>query len=125
VLTAGGNRRDNWILEDVSDRRRAERILREQSELLVLAQEACGIGVFDLDLRSGKHYWSPQFETMLGHAPGSLATTTEAFLACLVDDDRERARQNLGAAITGGAERFADDWRVKRPDGRILHMRSE
>ncbi|HEX5756532.1 MAG TPA: PAS domain S-box protein, partial [Arenimonas sp.] len=125
VLSASGGSRDIWILEDVSERRRAERILREQSELLALAQEAGGIGVFDLDLRSGKHYWSPQLETMFGHAPGSMPTTTEAFLTCLVDDDRERARQNLGAAITGGAERFADDWRVKRPDGRILHMRSE
>jgi PAS domain S-box-containing protein len=125
VHGADDTARDIWIVEDVSERRRAERVLREQSELLALAQEAGGIGVFDLDLVHGHHYWSPQLEAMLGHSAGGLPRSTEALVGCLLEEDRERARRNLVAAIAGGAERFADDWRVRRPDGGLRYLRSE
>jgi len=125
IQSADGIARDIWIVEDVSERRRAERALREQSELLTLAQEAGDIGVFDLDPASGRHYWSPQLERMLGREAGSLARHTTALLDCLIEDDRSRAERNLEAAIGGGAERFADDWRVLWASGELRFLRAE
>jgi PAS domain S-box-containing protein len=123
--SADGAPRDLWIVEDVSDRRQAERVLREQSELLLLAQEAGRIGVFDLDLQGGAHYWSPQLESMLGHPGRGLLKDLAALFGCLVEAQREPARQRLQAAIAAGLERFADDWPVARPDGSQRQLRAE
>ena len=125
VHAASGSWRDLWIVEDVSERRRAERALREQSELLSLAQEAGGIGVFDLDLVRDRHYWSPQLEHMLGVDEGGLAGTTDALLGCLAAEDRGRARRTLEGAVGGDDDRFADDWRVRWPSGELRHLRAE
>lgn len=121
----GNHARDIWIVEDVNERRRSERILREQSELLALAQEAGGIGVFDLNLQQGQCYWSHQLEAMLGYHKDGLARSMEALFACIDSGQRAMAKAALQAAVEGDGERFADDWTVQRPDGGARLLRIE
>ena len=125
IQGSDGQRRDIWMIEDISERRRAERVLREQSELLALAQEAGDIGVFDLDFVHSKHYWSAQLERMLGLVSGTLGDRLQALLDCIVEEQRQAAAGRLRQSIDSQDDHFADHWTVQRPSGELRELRVE
>jgi PAS domain-containing protein len=75
------------VIEDVTEARKAEAALREIHERLELAQEAGKIGVFDVDLRSGRILWSSKLSVMMGFAPDKQPLSRDEWLACLHPQD--------------------------------------
>ena len=72
----GGSRNASlWVIEDVSEQRRAEMAVQQAKDRLELAQEAGKIGVFDIDLLTGQVLWSEKLVAMMGLAPGTQART--------------------------------------------------
>ncbi len=64
------------LMEDaVAARARAESAsasLRESEQRLLMAQEGAQVGIWELDLSSGRVYWSPECARLYGLAPGSV-----------------------------------------------------
>lgn len=108
-----------WVIEDVTEARKAEAALREIHERLELAQEAGKIGVFDVDLRSGRILWSSKLSVMMGFAPDKQPLSRDEWLACLHPQDRQRARDHFDACINGTQDSVRDSWRVVRQDGEV------
>lgn len=108
-----------WVIEDVTEARKAEAALREIHERLELAQEAGKIGVFDVDLRSGRILWSSKLSVMMGFAPDKQPQSRDEWLACLHPQDRQRARDHFDACINGTQDSVRDSWRVLRQDGEV------
>ena len=108
-----------WVIEDVTEARQAEVALREIHERLELAQEAGKIGVFDVDLLSGRILWSSKLAVMMGFAPDSQPQSRDDWLACLHPQDRDRARDYFDASISGTQDHLRDSWRIVRPDGEV------
>jgi PAS domain S-box-containing protein len=54
---------------DITERRRAEELLRKSEERLSLAIEAAGMGTWDIDLATGKGVWSRPNFGMFGYPP--------------------------------------------------------
>eukprot|EP01034_Spumella_vulgaris_P044542 gene44542-55419_t len=108
-----------WVIEDVTEARHAEVALREIHERLELAQEAGKIGVFDVDLLSGRILWSSKLAVMMGFAPDSQPQSRDDWLACLHPQDRDRARDYFDASIDGTQDYLRDSWRIVRPDGEV------
>lgn len=108
-----------WVIEDVTEARKAEAALREIHERLELAQEAGKIGVFDVDLRSGRILWSSKLSVMMGFAPDKQPLSRDEWLACLHPQDRQRARDHFDACINGTQDSVRDSWRVLRQDGEV------
>ena len=102
-------------VRDISERRRAERVLKEVEERQKLVLEACRIGTFHGDLRSGEAQWnSVEFELLGlrdGDAPPGLAT----FYRYVHPDDLVA----LQSAWEKGTETGARDseFRIIRADG--------
>ncbi|MCB1552333.1 MAG: PAS domain S-box protein [Xanthomonadales bacterium] len=115
--------REIWIVEDVHERRRAERVMREQAELLAMAQDAGGVGVFDIELRTARGYRSPQLFHLFGLDGDRSETSFAGLIAALHEDDRAAARSRFEQAVAGGAEQFSDDWRIALADGSLRHCR--
>lgn len=108
-----------WVIEDVTEARKAEAALREIHERLELAQEAGKIGVFDVDLRSGRILWSSKLSVMMGFAPDKQPQSRDEWLDCLHPQDRQRARNHFDACINGTQDSVRDSWRVLRQDGEV------
>ena len=108
-----------WVIEDVSEQRRAEMAVQQAKDRLELAQEAGKIGVFDIDLLTGQVLWSEKLVAMLGLAPGTQARTQQDWQELLHPDDRDRAVAAFAAALAGGQEHLRDSWRIVRPDGEV------
>ncbi len=75
-------------IQDISERRRAERRLRLQEERLRLAMEATHQGWFDLNVQTGDVTVSPEYACLIGHDPGNFSSNLQNWIAGIHPDDR-------------------------------------
>lgn len=112
-------------VRDVSERRAMGARLRTASERLTLVQEAGGIGLFDIDLVTGRNYWTPQLEKMFGLEPGGFGGSLDHWRALLHPEDAEYASSTFERAIEDGSDRIELDFRiVRRGDGAVRTFKS-
>ena len=74
----------------------------QRATQLHLALCAGRAGSFDWNIRANLHCWSEELEALYGFAPGEFACTHEAWLACIVPEDRERILQLTASARAAG-----------------------
>lgn len=84
---------------DMTERKEAERILRESEERLRFAPEAAMIGTWTHDLQQNRFLWSRELERIFGLCSGSFAPTEQAFFELIHSEDREPVRQAFARAI--------------------------
>ena len=108
-----------WVIEDVTDVRRTEVAMQETRERLELAQEAGKIGVFDIDLGSGRSVWSQKLTGAQGITERVFDDWRAAWAGRLWPADRAGALERMDAALAGNVEHFHDVWRVVRSDGGV------
>jgi PAS domain S-box-containing protein len=87
------------VLRDISDRRHAERALRNAEERMRFALEAARIGVWEGDPKSGRFYWSETHEQMHGLVPGTFGGTLDAFMARVHPEDRDTVSRAIAEAV--------------------------
>jgi two-component system sensor histidine kinase/response regulator len=114
-----------WLAEDITESKLAQEELRISSERLTLVQEAGDIGLFDIDLVTGRNYWTPQLEKMFGLEPGGFDGTLDAWKALLHPDDAEQAGLDFQHAVASDADRLKSNFRiVRRIDGEVRSFKS-
>lgn len=106
------------LVQDITERKRAERALAASEESLRLALDGADLGSWDWDLRTGKIEWGGHHERLFGLPPGQFDGTQETFYRLVHPDDRESSREALNHALR---ERIAyrHQYRVIWPDGSV------
>jgi PAS domain S-box-containing protein len=108
-------------LRDITERKRAERALREQAGLASNAQRAGRIGSWSLDLRSGLLVWSEATCELFGITPAEFAGTFEHFQSFILDEDLPGCHA-AHAAVSPSDSFLEVEYRIRRPDGAIRWM---
>ena len=108
---------------DVDERRRAEEALRQSEGRLRRAQEAGGIGDWELNLATGEAYWSDRLFHLLGMEPGQLQPSLEIARHLIHPEDRDRVVAEMDAAVAG-LSAFDSEFRILRADGAVRWMAS-
>jgi PAS domain S-box-containing protein len=122
VRDARGNiRRVVGIIADVTDRKRAERAIRESEERLRRALEAAAMGWWEWDVETGRVRWSDNLEPIHGLPHGGFEGTFEAFLELVHPDDRERVADAVADALAAVSD-YDIEFRVVWPDGDVHWM---
>jgi PAS domain S-box-containing protein len=89
--------------------------LLDSEERLRMANEAAGIGTFDIDMIAGKTRYSPQLCAIGGLQPDA-ETSVDELLAFLHPDDREQALREFETASRPGSDGvFGSEMRVVTP----------
>jgi PAS domain S-box-containing protein len=113
-------------LLDITNRKEAEQVLREQQLSLNHAQAIAKLGSWESHLTSGEEHWSDEVYRILGYAPRAFPPSQTRLLERIHEEDRERVRQRLEKAVDGESG-FDTEFRVVRPDGqhRFVRCRGE
>ncbi len=104
---------------DMTEWRRVEAALRDNEELLRLAIQATGLGLFDRDLVSDALRWSDRCKAIFG-LPPDAAITVDEFYRRVHPDDRTQVRQALERALDpAGDGDYDSDYRCVWDDGSV------
>ncbi|GMV60322.1 MAG: hypothetical protein AMXMBFR72_34130 [Betaproteobacteria bacterium] len=107
---------------DVTELRAAERAARDNADRLQLANEAAGIGIWDLDLAARALICDAQTYRLFRRAADD-GSALAIWRSAVVPEDRARAEQTMRRAIDGNGQ-FDSEFRIAWPDGEMRYIAS-
>ena len=108
---------------DVTERRRAERALRESQERFDWAVRATQDGVWDWNLETNEVFYSARWKAMLGYADSEIEHHASAWSRLLHPDDQARALQLVETVCRGEAD-YVIEFRLRHKLGHYLDILS-
>jgi PAS domain S-box-containing protein len=110
-------------IQDITERKRAEKELQERDMQLRLALNAARMGTWDWDIQTGRIACSSGHEALWGYAPGTFPGTSGAFNSRIHPDDVEGMRRAEQKALDGHSN-YDHEYRVRWPDGTVRWVAS-
>lgn len=109
------------ILRDLSSRRNAEAKLRQSEERFRLVAEVTNDVLWDWDLITDNHWWSPNAREKFGYDPAKEPSIV-AWRSRLHPDDRGRVLHHVDACLQSGERTYFDEYRFRLADGSYGHF---
>jgi PAS domain S-box-containing protein len=100
------------FLHDITNRKRAERMLKERETRLNQTQEMAHLGSWELDLETQKLIWSDEVYRIFGLVPQEHVATHAAFMEFVHPDDREALNLAYFNSIKEGKEGYEIEHRI-------------
>lgn len=97
------------VLQDITDRKLAERELQQNSERLRLALDASQGGIWTWNPQSNEVYWDERFGELFGLPPGE-PQSAERLLECIHPDDRNSLLAWIRRVLAPGSD---DNWALE------------
>jgi diguanylate cyclase (GGDEF)-like protein/PAS domain S-box-containing protein len=104
-------------IQDITERKRDEKALRESEERYALAARGANDGLWDWDLRSNKIFFSHRWKAMLGYEEKDISDTPDEWFGLIHPDDRGEVEVKIAAHISGRDQHFESEYRIMHRDG--------
>jgi PAS domain S-box-containing protein len=114
--------RTKALQTEISERKRAEEILREKSLLLTQAQHVARVGSWRWDIASDIVTWSEELYQLYGVSPAEFTPTYAGYLSLVDPEDRASVKRLVDEAHRTGAP-LEYDHRIIHRDGTVRIMR--
>jgi len=105
------------IAQDITERKQAEDTLREMQQNLTLAIQSANIGIWDLDLRTNKVYYSREWKSQLGYEEHEISDNFLEWENHLHPDDREKVTATVNGYLNKPYPNFQNEFRMRHKDG--------
>jgi PAS domain S-box-containing protein len=117
IVGGAGIDRVACILQDITERKRAERATEDWQKRLELAEKAgLRIGLWDWNIGAGTVVWSDETYRQFGFTRDNFSGRVDQAVARIHPEDRSRVEEAIRRVPAAGQE-FAVQYRVVRPDG--------
>ena len=103
---------------DITEQKRSEAALKEGAERLEMAVAASGLGIWDLDIATGRLTWDDSMLEIYGITKEEFTSAYEIWEYALHPEDRPKADAALKDAIRE-LKPFDFQFRIQRSDGQI------
>ena len=110
--------RFSYVVEDVTERKRAEATLARREEQLRLTLEFTHIGTWDWDVRQNVVVWNDNHYKLLGLDPRDTDDPYQRWRRAIHPDDLDRVEQALQNALHQHTD-YEAEYRVIHPDGSL------
>jgi PAS domain S-box-containing protein len=107
---------------DVTERREAERLLKESEARLAEAQRIGRLGSWEWDVARDRILWSEEMYRLFDIAPSEFRPSYEGYLSLLHPEDRPRAARVVEEAFRTGLP-FEFEHRILLKDGQVRRIR--
>jgi PAS domain S-box-containing protein len=114
----GQGARLSVVVEEVTERRRAEASLQRSQQNLELAMEAAGQAMWERDLPSGDMRFAGAWLQILGFDPNDRVKTLADWFALVAPEDMGRVERTLEAHLQGKTRVYECEYRMRHADGR-------
>jgi|GEM_PF-2438208 len=111
-------------LVDITQRKHAEKILRESEERYAAAARGANDGLWDWHLRSNRVYYSPRWKSMIGYEDEEISDRCEEWLDRIHPDDQDRLKQELALHLNSETAHFQSEFRLRHKQGNYRWFRS-
>ncbi|MBN7812594.1 PAS domain-containing protein [Algoriphagus sp. H41] len=102
----------------------ASRQPKKDVDLLHRVEALGKVGHWEVDLRTGQHFWSDQLFAILGLDPLACIPSSELIFGMVHRDDLALAKSELQRLVSSG-ESIKVESRILRPDGQLRRLVSE
>ncbi len=102
---------------DISERKRAELLLKESEQRWIMALEAAGHGVWDWDAAHDKVFFSHQWKAMLGYTDEEISDELSAWVDRVHIDDLGRRMEDIAKHLRGETAIYRSEHRLRCKDG--------
>ncbi len=103
---------------DITDRKEAEKALRENEQRLKKAQQIAHIGDWEWEIDTGKVHWSDELYHVYGYEPHEIAPDYALVVGAMHPDSKGRFLSAIDAALRGERP-FEMDYTFYRKDGSV------
>ena len=124
ALWAAGESPDHHmaIVEDITERKQAELLLRESEARLTESQSIARIGSWDWDVVNDQAWCSKAVYTMLHFEQETLDPALSAFFEMIHPDDESRVREHVQSSLKNGAP-LNFEYRHQISGYELMHVR--
>lgn len=105
-------------IKDISERREAEKALKESEQRWQFALEGAGEGVWDWDAKTNKVFFSRQWKRLLGYEEDEIGDSLEEWSTRVHPDDIEQCYIDLGKHMRGETSEYLNEHRLLCKDGK-------
>jgi len=110
------------FLQDITERKAAERALMQSEERFELAMRGANDGVFDWNLETGQVYYSPRWMSMLGYSEDELPGVIETWEQLIEPGQRADVMVQLNAYKSGRREKFEIEYQMRHKEGHLVDV---
>jgi len=121
-LVFQGRQARQVLVTDITNRKMAEKALKESEERWKFALEGVGDGVWDWDLQNNKLFFSNQWKEMLGYQPEEITNEFDEWEKRVHPDDLAKAFEDIQKHLNGETEVYQNEHRLRCKNGSYRWM---
>lgn len=110
------------VVRDITDLKRAERLLQRTEENYIRATLAARVGVWDWNLQTQEFYLDSTLKALLGYSDAEIPDDIDCWMAFVHPDDRAMVMAAVQDHLDGNTLEYVVEHRMLHKDGSIVWL---